>query len=174
MSRRGNGSSRSGLASCGSFIVQRSGILIETEENHLNFLGIGPGELLMILVLALIVFGPKRLPEIGRTLGKTMKEIRSVSDELTSQFRGELESASEELEAASADLASISDEAAVELKTATEELQKASGDASKDLQEAAKELQTASEEVQTASDEVSQELQSGSGEPSVGTELPKG
>jgi Tat protein translocase TatB subunit len=152
--------------------------LIETEENHLNFLGIGPGELLMILVLALIVFGPKRLPEIGRTLGKTMKEIRSVSDELTSQFRGELEAASEELE-------SISDETAVELKTATEELRKASGDASKELKDASKELQTASkqatnelqtasEKVQTASSEVSEELHAGSQEPSMGTEHPKG
>jgi sec-independent protein translocase protein TatA len=67
----------------------------------LNFLGIGPGELLFILVLALIIFGPRRLPEIGRALGKSIREFRQVSQELTEQFSGELQAASDELTAAS-------------------------------------------------------------------------
>jgi len=67
----------------------------------LNFLGIGPGELLFILILALIIFGPRRLPEIGRSLGKSIREFRQASQELTEQFRDELQAASEELEATS-------------------------------------------------------------------------
>jgi sec-independent protein translocase protein TatA len=41
---------------------------------------VGPEELLLILVLALIVFGPKRLPEIGRTIGKSLREFRRASE----------------------------------------------------------------------------------------------
>lgn len=67
----------------------------------MNFLGIGPGELLLIFVLALIIFGPRRLPEIGRSLGKSIREFRQASQELTEQFRDELEAASDELGAAS-------------------------------------------------------------------------
>jgi sec-independent protein translocase protein TatA len=37
---------------------------------------IGPGELIIVLVIALIVLGPKRLPEVGRSLGKGMREFK--------------------------------------------------------------------------------------------------
>jgi sec-independent protein translocase protein TatA len=38
--------------------------------------GIGPAELLIVLVLALIILGPKRLPEVGRSLGGGLREFR--------------------------------------------------------------------------------------------------
>jgi sec-independent protein translocase protein TatA len=40
------------------------------------FSGIGPTELIIVLVLALIVLGPKRLPEVGRSIGRGMREFR--------------------------------------------------------------------------------------------------
>ncbi len=48
---------------------------------------IGWSEIIVILVLALIVFGPKRLPEIGRSIGRSLREFRRASDEI----RGEIE-----------------------------------------------------------------------------------
>jgi len=42
--------------------------------------GLGPMELVIILVIILIIFGPKRLPQLGKSLGKTMKAIREGSD----------------------------------------------------------------------------------------------
>jgi Tat protein translocase TatB subunit len=66
-----------------------------------NLFGIGPGELLLILILALIVFGPRRLPEIGRNLGQMIRELREASDDITDQFRREMEAASDELQATS-------------------------------------------------------------------------
>jgi sec-independent protein translocase protein TatA len=39
-------------------------------------LGIGPLELIIVLVIALIVFGPKRLPDLGRSLGSGMREFK--------------------------------------------------------------------------------------------------
>jgi Tat protein translocase TatB subunit len=49
--------------------------------------GIGMPELLLILALALIVLGPKKLPELARALGKGMAELRRATDELKDEFR---------------------------------------------------------------------------------------
>jgi sec-independent protein translocase protein TatA len=38
---------------------------------------IGPGEIVILLVVALLVFGPKRLPEMGRSIGKGMREFKT-------------------------------------------------------------------------------------------------
>jgi Tat protein translocase TatB subunit len=56
----------------------------------MNILGIGPAELLLIFIIALIVFGPGRLPELARTLGKAMRELRRMSLEVTAEFAKEL------------------------------------------------------------------------------------
>ena len=43
---------------------------------------VGPGELIIVLVIALIVLGPKRLPEVGRSIGNGMREFKeSISGE---------------------------------------------------------------------------------------------
>ena len=48
--------------------------------------GIGTGELLLLLVVALIVLGPERMPKLARDLGRAMAEFRKTSDELRSEF----------------------------------------------------------------------------------------
>jgi Tat protein translocase TatB subunit len=53
--------------------------------------GIGMPELMLIFVLALLVFGPKELPRIARTLGKAMAELRRASDELRDGIQREIE-----------------------------------------------------------------------------------
>ncbi len=52
--------------------------------------GLGVPEMIFILLLALLIFGPKKLPEIGRTLGKGMSEFRKASNELTRSINAEL------------------------------------------------------------------------------------
>lgn len=44
---------------------------------------LGPMELVVILVIAVIIFGPKRIPQMGRALGETIKEFRKAGHELT-------------------------------------------------------------------------------------------
>ena len=39
---------------------------------------IGPLEIIVVLIIALVVFGPKRLPELGSSLGKGIREFRST------------------------------------------------------------------------------------------------
>jgi len=45
---------------------------------------LGTQEIIIILALALLVFGPKKLPEIGRSLGSAMRELRRASNDLMS------------------------------------------------------------------------------------------
>jgi sec-independent protein translocase protein TatA len=47
-------------------------------------------ELIIILVLALIIFGPRKLPELGRSLGKSIGEFRRASNELRSTLEEEI------------------------------------------------------------------------------------
>ena len=48
--------------------------------------GIGTGELLLLLLIALIVLGPERMPKLARDLGRAMAEFRKTSDELRTEF----------------------------------------------------------------------------------------
>lgn len=49
--------------------------------------GIGMPELILILGVALIVLGPKKLPELAKTLGKGLAEFRRATEELKDEFR---------------------------------------------------------------------------------------
>ena len=51
---------------------------------------LGPLEILVILVVALVVFGPKRLPEVGRQVGGALREIRKVQDNVRSEINAVL------------------------------------------------------------------------------------
>jgi sec-independent protein translocase protein TatA len=53
----------------------------------MNIFGIGLPEMAVIAAIALLVFGPKRLPEMGKTLGKTLKGFQSASQEFEKEFR---------------------------------------------------------------------------------------
>jgi TatA/E family protein of Tat protein translocase len=57
--------------------------------------GIQPIHLLIIVVFALIIFGPKRLPDIGRGLGRSLNEFRLGAREMTDGFREEVARAAE-------------------------------------------------------------------------------
>jgi sec-independent protein translocase protein TatA len=53
----------------------------------MNVFGIGLPELAVIAAIGLLVFGPKRLPELGKTLGRTLKGFQSASSEFEKEFR---------------------------------------------------------------------------------------
>jgi len=48
--------------------------------------GIGPTELIVILIIALLVIGPKKLPELARTLGAGFAEFRRATSDITEEF----------------------------------------------------------------------------------------
>lgn len=55
----------------------------------MNVFGIGLPEMVLILVVALLVFGPKKLPEIGRSMGKALRSFQDASKEFESEFKRE-------------------------------------------------------------------------------------
>ena len=52
---------------------------------------LGFGEILVIVLLALVIFGPRRLPEMGRTVGRSLKEFRRAATELRNEIELDLE-----------------------------------------------------------------------------------
>lgn len=56
---------------------------------------LGMPELIMIMVLALLLFGPKKLPEIGKQVGKALGEFKRASNDLKRTIEDEMEKASE-------------------------------------------------------------------------------
>ena len=52
----------------------------------MNIFGIGIPEISVIVVLALLIFGPKRLPQLGKTIGKTLKGLQSASKEFENEI----------------------------------------------------------------------------------------
>jgi sec-independent protein translocase protein TatA len=54
------------------------------------FGSIGMPELIIIFVIALIIFGPRKLPELGRSLGKSLAEFKKASNELKSTLEEEI------------------------------------------------------------------------------------
>jgi TatA/E family protein of Tat protein translocase len=54
-------------------------------------MGLGMGEVVLILVIALVVFGPRKLPELGKTLGQAMSQFRRASEDFKRTWEQEVE-----------------------------------------------------------------------------------
>ena len=71
------------------------------------FGSIGMPELVLIFVVALLVFGPKKLPEIGKSLGKGLAEFKRASDELKKTIETEIEQSKAEVAAVKEHVVSV-------------------------------------------------------------------
>jgi TatA/E family protein of Tat protein translocase len=71
------------------------------------FGSIGMPELILIFVVALLVFGPKKLPEIGKSLGKGLAEFKRASDELKKTIEQEIEQGKHEVSFVRDEIASV-------------------------------------------------------------------
>jgi len=82
----------------------------------LLFLDISSGELLLILIAVFLVFGPSKLPEVARKLGKLYNELRKTSENLSREFNQETASLKAELEDARQTIAKQTDEIKAEIE----------------------------------------------------------
>jgi Tat protein translocase TatB subunit len=62
----------------------------------MELFGVGAGELFLIMVLALVVIGPERLPEVAGQIGRTVADLRRQTNQLTGEFQRSLEVAVQE------------------------------------------------------------------------------
>ncbi len=64
----------------------------------MNIFGIGLPEMALIMIVALLVFGPKKLPEIGRSLGKAIRGFQDASKEFENEFKREAQKIEESVQ----------------------------------------------------------------------------
>jgi TatA/E family protein of Tat protein translocase len=83
------------------------------------FGSIGMPELIIIFVIALIIFGPRKLPELGRSLGKSLAEFKRASNELKSTLEEEIRIEEQQQKAEAARATVQAPAAAVPQDTAT-------------------------------------------------------
>lgn len=65
--------------------------LVSSEARVMGFLDIGAAEILLILIVALIIWGPRRIPEIARTLGRMVHNLRKATFDLTKEVTKEID-----------------------------------------------------------------------------------
>jgi TatA/E family protein of Tat protein translocase len=56
----------------------------------MDFLGIGPMEIILILIIGLIIFGPGKMPQIARDLGKAIRSFKKATSDLTAEVSKEM------------------------------------------------------------------------------------
>ena len=92
--------------------------------------GLGAGEILIILVLAFLLFGPKQLPEVGRQVGKAVKGLKETADDLRKSVEPEVNLIQQEVKMVEQDFEASMKEAEEEVNAITKTEQsdpKASG-----------------------------------------------
>ncbi len=83
--------------------------------------GLGAMEVLIILVIAFMLFGPKELPEIGKQVGKAVKGFKETTEDLRQSVEPEINMITQELKSVEQDLESSMKEAEEQIKGATDQ-----------------------------------------------------
>src|SRR6185312_13124581 len=76
-------------------------------RSGMSFFGMGPMEIGVILVIALIIFGPGKLPEIGAQVGKGIRDFRAATSDITGEFQqaiGDFQGVADEVRQASSEV----------------------------------------------------------------------
>ena len=89
--------------------------------------GLGAGEILIILVIAFLLFGPKQLPEVGRQVGKAVKGFKETAEDLRKSVEPELNMIHQEVKMVEQDFQASMKEAEEEINQATSPSEKQSG-----------------------------------------------
>ena len=63
----------------------------------MDFFGIGPMEILLILIIGLLIFGPAKIPQIARDLGKALRSFKKATTDLSAEVSRELEEEKKEI-----------------------------------------------------------------------------
>ena len=89
--------------------------------------GLGAGEILIVLVIAFVLFGPKQLPEVGRQVGKAVKGFKETAEDLRKSVEPELNMIQQEVKMVEQDFQASMKEAEEEINQATTPAEKQGG-----------------------------------------------
>jgi TatA/E family protein of Tat protein translocase len=89
--------------------------------------GLGAGEILIILVIAFLLFGPKQLPEVGRQVGKAVKGFKETAEDLRKSVEPELNMIQQEVKMVEQDFQASMKEAEEQINQASSPEEKQSG-----------------------------------------------
>ena len=81
--------------------------------------GLGAGEILIILVIAFLLFGPKQLPEVGRQVGKAVRGFKETADDLRKSVEPEINLIQQEVKMVEQDFQASMKEAEQEIENIT-------------------------------------------------------
>jgi Tat protein translocase TatB subunit len=122
----------------------------------MTFLNIGPGELFFVLVMALLVFGPQRLPEIARKLGQGVRDLRNMVNnldpELLQDWRdltSDLDTVRDEMRSIRSDLVEMQKDLATAAKEVSTSVEEAAKDAASAVDDAIQQTATATSKAST-------------------------
>jgi sec-independent protein translocase protein TatA len=85
--------------------------------------GLGAGEVLIILVIAFLLFGPKQLPEVGRQVGRAIKGFKETAEDLRKSVEPELNMIQQEVKMVEQDFQASMKEAEEEINSAGKEME---------------------------------------------------
>ena len=91
----------------------------------MDFLGIGLPELIIILIVAVIVVGPKRLPEVAVQIARAIRQLRGYATDVTAQMRSELDELTREYEQVRKELREFRQAATKDLDSVSREVDRA-------------------------------------------------
>ncbi len=89
--------------------------------------GLGAGEILIILVIAFLLFGPKQLPEVGRQVGRAVKGFKETAEDLRKSVEPELNMIQQEVKMVEQDFQASLKDAETELNAVGEQAEQKAG-----------------------------------------------
>lgn len=115
----------------------------------MNLFGVGASEALLVLVLAMIVVGPQRFPEIARQAGRWYKLARGYTDEVMKDVRSAVDEIEQEINAETSDLKSLGDVADVggELRAIREDVETVTSETASEAKVAVESAEDAANET---------------------------
>lgn len=122
----------------------------------MNLFGVGASEALLVLVLAMIVVGPQRFPEIARQAGRWYKLARGYTDEVMKDVRSAVDEIEQEIKEETSDLRSISDMADVgsELRAIREDVEAVTSETATEAEAAVTSAEEAANETPAADSKI--------------------
>ncbi len=91
----------------------------------MDILGIGLPEIVLILLIAIIVVGPKRLPEVAAQMARVIRQLRGYATDVTSQMRSELDELTREYEQMRKELEEVRESALKDVDSVSREVDRA-------------------------------------------------